>query len=294
VVLVAFGVLAVAGCGSGTTAAKKPPPPNATPSTTAPTTVPAPALRVGVVGPLTVKAPSAVVERGPLGRVAGNALVLVSAATVGPQELAAFAEAHPASRFALIGASTKGFRRPNLVGVRFREDQAALLAGSVAGLTARAASPNAPSVAWVGSREPALVRAFVRGVQSTAPGAVVLREWSRDAPLYCKEAAIAAIQGGALVVAAHDGLCAEGAANAAHEQGEAAVAVSSFELPGVAAGLIVKEALAGVHYGGEDLILGAASGAIGVGRLDPAIPPSVVVQAHIAAQQLAVGGGASG
>jgi basic membrane lipoprotein Med (substrate-binding protein (PBP1-ABC) superfamily) len=226
--------------------------------------------------------------------VAADPLVLVSAATVDPKALAAGADANPASHFALIGGSTAGFRRPNIVGVRFREDQAAFLAGSVAGLTARHANPSAPSVAWVGPENRALLGAFARGARAAAPGVAVRHRWSRDEPVYCKEAAIAAIQAGATVVAADDGLCAEGAATAAHEQGQAAVSVASFELRDVAAALIVKEARAGVYYGNEDLTLGAASGAIGIGTLDPAIPPSVVVQASVAAQQLAVGSGSSG
>ena len=233
-------------------------------------------------------------DRGPLARVASDPLVVASAATVGPKTLAAAADANASGHFALIGASTAGFRRPNLVGVRFREDQAAYLAGSVAGLAARHANPSAPSVAWVGPENRPLLRDFARGARATAPGVVVGHRWSRDQPVYCKEAAIAAIQAGATVVAADDGLCAEGAATAAHEQGQVSVSVASFRLPGVAAQLIVKEALAGVYYGNEDLILGAASGAIGIGALDPAIPPSVVVQASVAAQQLAVGSGASG
>jgi hypothetical protein len=56
----------------------------------------------------------------------------------------------------------------------------------------------------------------------------------------------------------------------------------------------VGDAVSGVYRGGEDLVFGAASGAIGARRLDPRVPPDIAVQAHTAAQQLANGLRASG
>jgi basic membrane lipoprotein Med (substrate-binding protein (PBP1-ABC) superfamily) len=278
-------VVAMTGCGAD---------PQTAPQPAATTAAAPPALRVGVVGPLQIQIKGVAVDRGPLAQVAGDRLVLASASSVGTRALAAAAAAHPRSHFALVGASAESLRRPNVAGVRFRDPEAALLAGTVAGLAARDASTAAPTVAWVGPDAPPLVFAFARGARAAARGLVVLRHWSTDQPAACKEAAIAAIMGGATVVAARGGLCAEAAAGAAHEQSQVAVSVTGFELHNVAAQRIVQEALAGVYYGGEDIVFGAASGGIGIANLDPAIPPSVVVQAQIAAQRLATGSPPSG
>jgi hypothetical protein len=250
-------------------------------------------LRVAVVGNLHVGARGAVVVHRTLRRAASAALVLASATSVGPARLAGAADAHPETHFALVGASTAGFRRPNLAGVVLRRDQGALLAGAVAGLVADEQGSVSPRVAWVGPARPALAAAFERGVGDTSQ-AVVVRTDTRAVPVACKEAAIAAIEAGAVVVAADGGACAEAVAAAAHDQGLPALAVSDFLLPDVAAGRVVREAVSGGYYGGEDVIFGARSGVVGIRRLDPAVPASVAVRAHIAAQQLENGGVPSG
>ena len=68
-------------------------------------------LRIGVVGPLDVSVHGAIAERGRMDQVAGDALVLVSALTADAATVAAAADAHPTSHFALVGASIKGVHR---------------------------------------------------------------------------------------------------------------------------------------------------------------------------------------
>jgi hypothetical protein len=65
--------------------------------------------------------------------------------------------------------------------------------------------------------------------------------------------------------------------------------LSDFESRDVVTSLIARDAAAGVYHGGEDLVFGAASGAIGVGALDPRISLATLVRARAAAQQLASG-----
>jgi hypothetical protein len=273
--------LLVAGCGAGgaghattTTTAVKPQPPK---------------LRVGVVGALDVGDPGIVVEHGTLARVSGNALVLVDALVAGLEQTAAAADAHPGSHFALVGASTKGSRRPNLVGLVLRDAQAARLAGVVAAFVAKDEGGPSPRVAWVGPQETKLAAAFARGVHETLPAGLVLHAWSKRIPSRCKEAALAALARGAVVVMAHDGSCAAAAAAAANQQNRVALSVADFELPDVPAALVVHDAASGVYHGGEDLVFGAASGAIGVRRLDPRISPAIALRARTAAQELASG-----
>jgi len=246
-------------------------------------------LRVGVVGPLAVDVPRVAVRRGALDAFGGLPLVLVSARSVDLPSVAAAAAAHPDTHYAYVGRSTKGMRRPNLVGVVFRDAQAASLAGMVTALVLEEQGGTEPRAAWVGPVERPLADAFAQGIHRTVPSAVVLHGWSRRDPARCKEAALATLARGAVVVAAHGGLCAEAAAAAAHEHNRIAVALTDFELPRVAVATIVREAAGDRYHGGEDLVFGAASGAVGIRRLDPRISSDVALRARAAAQELAGG-----
>jgi basic membrane lipoprotein Med (substrate-binding protein (PBP1-ABC) superfamily) len=75
----------------------------------------------------------------------------------------------------------------------------------------------------------------------------------------------------------------------AHQQNQVGLSLSDFELPDVAAAQIVREAVAGVFHGGEDIVFGAATGAIGVNRLDPRISAATAIAARTAAQDVASG-----
>ena len=251
-------------------------------------------LRIGVVGPLDVSVHGAIAERGRMDQVAGDALVLVSALTADAATVAAAADAHPTSHFALVGASIKGVHRPNLLGLVLDERQAARLGGVVAGLVAGEQGGQEARVAWVGPEERALAAAFARGAQNILPGTTVLRAWSRDNPAACKEAALGAIDRGAVAVMAHRGTCADAAIAGAHQQNRVGLRIADFEFPDVPAGVVVGDAVSGVYRGGEDLVFGAASGAIGVRHLDPRVSPDLAVRARTAAQQLASGLRASG
>jgi len=251
-------------------------------------------LRVGVVGPLRVRVDGAVAEHGGLGDVATDALVLVSASHVDPAAFTAAADAHPTTHFALVGGSMDGDKRPNVLGLVLNEGEAAQLGGVVAGLVAGEQGGREARVAWVGPEERALASSFARGAQEVRPGTTVLRAWSRDDPAACKEAALGAIGRGAVAIMAHRGSCAAAAIAGAHQQNVVGLRVADFELPDVAADSVVRDAVAGMYRGGEDVVFGAASGAIGVRRLDPRVPPDLAVRAHTAAQDLAEGRRPSG
>ena len=246
-------------------------------------------LHVGIVGPLSVAVPGVATEHGTLAQVSHNALVLADASTVDVARIAAFADAHPATHVALVGASTKGFHRSNLVGLVLRDQQAARLAGVVAGFIAAEQGGTQARVAWVGPQERVLASAYAGGVHESLPTAAVLYAWSERIPARCKEAALGAIARGAAVVTAHGGLCADAVAVAAHQQNHIALSVSGFELPGIPAAILVRDALGGVYHGGEDLVFGATSGAIGIRLLDPRISMATALRARAAAQELASG-----
>jgi hypothetical protein len=246
-------------------------------------------LRVGVVGDLTVRAPGAAVEQVTLRRAANETLVLVSASAPASSRLPAQAAAHPSTHYVLVGGSAAAQRLPNLAGIVLRDDQAARLGGVVAGLSVREGNDQGARVAWVGPRDDALVAAFGRGVRDVAPGTTVLRAWSPDRPASCKESALGAIERGATVVMGPHGLCAEAAIAGAHERNQPGLQLADFELPSIPAALIVLDAVRGLFHGGEDIVFGAASGAIAVRHLDPLFPATVATDARAAAQQLASG-----
>jgi basic membrane lipoprotein Med (substrate-binding protein (PBP1-ABC) superfamily) len=248
-------------------------------------------LRVAVVGPLEVRPVPGVWIGGkaPLARTPASPLVLVSAEAADVTAVEAAARQNPSSHYVYVGGSTKGHHRPNLVGIVLDDAQAAQLAGVVAGLVAGEQGGLDPRIAWIGPQEAALAAAFARGAHNVQPGTIVLRAWSGNRPAACKEAALGAIARGAVVVMAHGGLCADAAIAGAHQQNRVGLQLSDFELTAVPLGVVLSDAAAGVFRGGEDIVFGASSGAIGVRQLDPRISADVTVRARAAAQQLSSG-----
>jgi basic membrane lipoprotein Med (substrate-binding protein (PBP1-ABC) superfamily) len=248
-------------------------------------------LRVAVVGPLDVRAvPRASITRvAALSPVAGYPLVVVSAHAADIAAVEAVAQRHPTSHYVYVGGSTKGHRRSNLVGLVLNDAQAAQLGGVVAGLVAAEQGGREARVAWVGPQQGALAAAFTRGARDVRPTTIVLRASSTDLPAACKEAALGAIARGAVVVMADGGLCADAAIAGAHQQNRVGLQISDFELTDVPIGVVLGDALAGVYRGGEDIVFGASSSAIGVRRLDPRISADIAVRARAAAQQLSSG-----
>lgn len=252
---------------------------------------PPPGLPVGVVGPLAVKpVAGAAIKRGAvLASMPAYPLVVVSAQAADAAAVDAVALRNPGSHYAYVSGSTKGHRRRNLVGLVLNDAQAAELGGFVAGLVAAEQGGLEARVAWIGPEDRALAAAFARGAQDARTGTTVLRAWSSDLPAACKEAALGAIARDAVVVMAQGGLCAEAAIAGAHQQNRVGLQISDFELPSVPIGTVISDAVAGVYRGGEDIVFGASSGAIGIGRLDPGVSADVAARARAAAQQLANG-----
>ena len=218
----------------------------------------------------------AVYERGPLAQVAGDALVLIRAGTPAAARIASIAAAHPSTHFALLGVASPDVRLKNVAGLVVPDDQAARLAGVVAGIVAADEGVEQPRVGWAGPQQPALAAAFGRGAHAVDPRAQILHAWSMNVPAACKEAALAIVGRGAVAVLAPHGVCADAAIAGAHEQNVVGLKLDQFELLQVPAAQIVRDAVAGVYHGGEDIVFGMLSGAIGIHELDPRITPDQV------------------
>jgi hypothetical protein len=188
--------------------------------------------------------------------------------------------APPALRVAVIG------RMPvSVAGVATApvdEADLVVVARRVAGLAALVASHPGTHFVLVG-------RSFRDASAKNVSGILFRDAWSVPAPAGCKEAALDAISRGASVVFAGTGACAEGALAGAAEQNAVGLRLTNFERPAAAVAQTVRDAVQGRHHGGEDVVFGAASGAVGVGRLDPRVSTDTVVRAREVAQELADG-----
>jgi hypothetical protein len=282
-VLVAVAALLLVGCGTTRTVTRT----TFTQTTVRVTTATVPKLDVGVVGDISIAVPGARMHPGTLAGVAGDPLVLVTEPR--SANLPAVAAANPGTHFALVGGSATALHLPNVVGLVLQDEPAASLAGVVAGLVAGAQGVQAPRVGWVGDRGTALDRSFSQGVHTEAPRALVLHAWTGPSPAACKEAALTLVGRGAVAIVAPPGRCGNAAVAGAHEQNAIGLRLSDFELPSVPAAEIVRDAVGGVYHGGEDLVFGAQSGAIGVGSLDPRIGPTIVLRAKAIAGRLQSG-----
>jgi basic membrane lipoprotein Med (substrate-binding protein (PBP1-ABC) superfamily) len=273
--------VALAGCGSTHVV-----------TTTVATTRAAPAqppagLRIGVVGDVPVPhVPGAVLEHGAVAQVAVNSLVLVAASAPVAARIASVAADYPSTYFALVGARSPDVKLANVAGLVVRDDAAAHLAGVVAGIVASDEGVQDPRVGWAGPQQPALADAFGRGVHEVVARAQILHSWSSSVPARCQEAALALVQRGAVAVLAPHGLCADAAALGAHSQNVAALSLDQFEDLSVPAGQVVRDAVAGVYHGGEDLVFGPKSGAVAIGKLDPRITTEQAIRARTLSGQV--------
>jgi basic membrane protein A len=213
-------------------------------------------------------------------------LVVVPPGTRGVEELA---REHPDAHFLLIGTPYERAPGPNVAGVLFRDDEAAYLAGVVAGLVTSGEGTLDPGVAWVGARRIAVADAFERGVHGVDPAVRVAKKWTETEPALCKEAALDEVARGASVLLTGTGACADGVLAAAREQNAVGLSLGDFERPEVAVEQFVRDARQGLFHGGENVVFGTASGAVGVGKLDPRVPAEAVAEARAVEQELAAG-----
>jgi basic membrane lipoprotein Med (substrate-binding protein (PBP1-ABC) superfamily) len=277
--MTALALLAAGCCGSRSVTAE---------TTTVTRVASSSAFHVRLVGPLSLTLRGVQFTHGAL-RAGDERLVFVSSSVAQPGVVADAATASPSQHFVIVGASTKGLERPNLLGVVFRADQAAYLGGILLGLVGSDQGGDDVRIAWVGPGSAGALKAFKRGVHLADPAASVLHVESPPRPARCKEAALGVFLRGASAVMGGGGVCADAIEAAAAEQNKVAAALRDFELPNIAVAAVVRSALSGVYAGAEDLVFGFASGAIGVRRLDPRIPPDVAVSVRHAAERLSSG-----
>lgn len=234
--------------------------------------------------------------------VAGSALLANGALTA--------AESNPDTRFALLDVGPVEAPEPlpgNVVALRFREEEIGFVAGYLAGLVER--SREGPDVvASVGGfRFPPVDRfiaGFRAGARRASPRVRHLNAYSGTFldPSSCARVATAQIAKGAGVVFAIAGRCERGALVAAKRHGIFGVGTdadwsslgphvltSALKRFDIAVYRTVGLDVRGQLGTGSAMSLGLREAALGLGRISPRVPPSLVARTRAIMRRIASG-----
>jgi basic membrane protein A len=210
--------------------------------------------------------------------------------------LRAVATRYPGTNFVVMDGSRTDVRgRPqNVQGIVFRTSEAAFLAGWLAGKLEQR-RPGRDVLGVVGGWNVPSVRDFVvgfrAGAQRAAPGVEVLVDYSGDFvdPSKCAAIARRQVARGAGTHSLVAGECGLGTMQVAADSGVWAVGVDSDQSflgahvltsvlkrfdSGFAA--VLSQVRAGRVVAGQDTVLGLPDGAVGLGRISPRVPHSLV------------------
>ena len=221
----------------------------------------------------------------------------------------AVATQFPNTKFAIIDVdqTTLKHRPKNVEGLIFREQEGGYLIGYLAGLVTKHQGGK-QIVGVVGGIAIPPVNRFAGGYKAGAkaadPGIEVLVDYSQDfvAQAKCKERALNQISAGAQVIFADAGACGLGVLDAAKEKGIWALggdADQSYLGPQVLSSELKKVDVsvystinALVHNrfkGNSNALFTTANGGIGIGKISPKIPKSIVDQVLAVKKKMAAG-----
>jgi basic membrane protein A and related proteins len=221
----------------------------------------------------------------------------------------AVSQRFPKTKFAIIDVDqTQLKHRPkNVRGLLFREQEGGYLIGYLAGLVTK--KQGGPQVVGVvgGIKIPPVDRfagGYKAGARAADPGIKVLVDYSQDfvAQGKCKEIALNHIAAGSQVEFADAGGCGLGVHDAAKEKGIWSLGgdadqsylgpqILSSELKKVDVALYdtIRSASSGTFKGGGNSVFTTANGGIGIGKISPKIPQSIVTQAMAVKKRMAAG-----
>jgi basic membrane protein A len=215
----------------------------------------------------------------------------------------------PKTKFAIIDVDQSQLKHKpkNVRGLLFREQEGGYLIGYLAGLvTKHQGGPQVVGV--VGGIKIPLVDRFAGGYKAGAraanPGIKVLVDYSQDfvAQGKCKEIALNHIAAGSQVEFADAGGCGLGVHDAAKEKGIWSLGgdadqaylgpqILSSELKKVDVAVYdtIRAASTGRFKGGGNSVFTTANGGIGIGKISPKIPRSIVAKVMAVKQRMAAG-----
>jgi basic membrane protein A and related proteins len=204
----------------------------------------------------------------------------------------------PRTRFADVDASVSQFpsHPKNVAGFLFRDEEAGYLAGYLAGLMEKR-RPGHHVVSTIGGIPVPSVDRFIAGFRAGArkadPQATLLNAYTNDFldPAKCKRVALGQIARGSGVVFPVAGGCGLGALDAAREHHVWGIGVDSdqaFLGPHILTSAVkrwdiavysaIKAVVDGSYRGGTDTVLSLRDGGVGLGRISPKVPRSILAR----------------
>ena len=223
--------------------------------------------------------------------------------------LDAVAPRFPKTKFAIIDVDQSQLKHKpkNARGLLFREQEGGYLIGYLAGLVTK--HQGGPQIVGVvgGIKIPPVDRfagGYKAGAQAADPGIKVLVDYSQDfvAQAKCKEIALNHIAAGSQVEFADAGACGLGVHDAAKEKGIWSLggdADQSYLGPEILSSELKKVDVsvystinALVHNrfkGNSNALFTTANGGIGIGKISPKIPKSIVDQVLAVKKRMAAG-----
>ncbi len=208
------------------------------------------------------------------------------------------ASAFPKTKFAIIDAAHDALaHRPrNVLGLVFSEQQAGYLAGYLAAL-ALTLSPGKDVISSVGGQRMPSVLRYIAGYQAGAraanPRVTPLNSFTDDFqdPAKGRSVALSQIAKGSRVVFQVAGACGLGALEAARERGVWGIGVdvdqsqlgrhiltSAVKRLDVAVFSTIEELVRGTLETGRTWHFSLSNGGVGLGRISPDVPPSLIVE----------------
>ena len=215
----------------------------------------------------------------------------------------------PKTRFASIDVSVRQLKhRPkNVRGIVFATQEGGYLAGYLAALLEKR-RPGKDVISAVGGYPIPTVDAFIAGYQAGAkradPGIAVLVGYTRDFvdPAKCKAVALDQIAKGSGAVFQVAGACGLGALEAAREEGVWGIGVDSDQSSlgpriltsvvkrlDVAAYNTILELVRGTFTTGGDTVLDLRDGGVGLGKISPRVPRSILAEIERIRRQIVAG-----
>ena len=215
----------------------------------------------------------------------------------------------PSTKFAIIDVdqTTLKHKPKNVRGLLFREQEGGYLIGYLAGLVTKHQGGKQVVGVVGGIKIPPVDRfaaGYEAGAKAADPGIKVLLDYSQDfvAQNKCKELALNQIAAGAQVIFADAGACGLGVHDAAREKhiwslgGDADQSylgpeILSSELKNVDVAVYdtVRDAATGKFKGGGNSIFTAENGGIGIGKISPKVPQSIVAKVMTVKAKMAAG-----
>jgi basic membrane protein A len=219
------------------------------------------------------------------------------------------AKRFPKTHFAIIDVDQKTLagKPKNVLGLLFREQEVGYLAGYLSGLLEKAKSGHGTIGSVGGMKEPPVDR-FIAGYQAGAkkadPGIKLLNTYSQDWVdlAKCKVAALDQIAAGSNIEFQVAGGCGLGTLDAAKQKkvwGIGVDADQSFLGPHIltsavkrvdqAVYLTIRSVQLGKFRGGTNAVFGLKDDGVGLGKISPKVPRSIVQKVDQIRQQIVAG-----